>query len=153
MKILPRTLLLIGLLFVLEGIASACVCVELPNPTPEEVRKKLTEEAGWASVIFSGEVYSVDMMEVKFKVGRVWKGENKKEITMSTGARSNEDGTISFSSCDYEFKLGEKYIVYAKVIKEKLQTSQCTGTRLYINAGGRLDFLDELQRKEGQKKG
>jgi hypothetical protein len=36
MKILPKTLLLIGLLFVIEGIASACVCMELSNPlTPD----------------------------------------------------------------------------------------------------------------------
>ena len=151
MKILTGTLLFLGLLFVIEGVATACVCIELSHPTPEEVRKKLIEEADLASVIFSGEVISVDMMEVKFRVDRVWKGEDKNEITMSTGARKTEEGEIRFTSCDYEFKMGEKYIVYAKVIEGNLQTAQCTGTRLYKNAGEKLDFLDELQRKERQK--
>jgi hypothetical protein len=150
MKILLATILLIGLLFVIEGIASACVCIELSNPTPKELRKKLTKEADWASVIFSGEVLFVDMLEVKFRVDRVWKGEDKMEITMSTGARRSYGG-ISITSCDYGFELGKKYIVYAKVIEDKLQTAQCTGTRLYKDAGERVDFLDELQRKERQK--
>lgn len=152
MKILSRTLLLIGLLLAIEGITSACVCIEPANLTPEEVRKNLIEEADWANVIFSGEVLSVDMMKVEFRVDRVWKGEDKKEITMSTGAKRTAEGEVSFSSCDYEFKVGEKYIVYAKMIKDNLQTAQCTGTRLYKNAGPRIDFLDELQRKDGQKK-
>jgi len=153
MKVLMRTLLIFGFLFVIEAVASACVCIELSHTTPEELIKKFTEEADWGSVIFSGEVLSVDMMEVKFRVDRVWKGEDKKEITMSTGARREEGGSIRFSSCDYGFKLGEKYIVYAKVIEDNLQTSECTGTRLYKNAGERVKFLDELQRKEKQKKG
>ncbi|MCI0661952.1 MAG: hypothetical protein L0220_12845 [Acidobacteria bacterium] len=152
MKILARTLLVTGLLFVTEGIVPACVCIDLSNSTPEGIRKKYTDEADWASVIFSGEVISVDMLEVKFKVDRVWKGEDKKEITMSTGVRKNEDGTVSFTSCDYDFAQGEKYIVYARVVKDYLQTSQCSGTRLFKNAEGRLDFLDELQRKDKQKK-
>jgi hypothetical protein len=151
MKKLSTTFLLIGLLFAIEGIASVCVCIEHSTSTIEEVRKKLTKEADWASVIFSGEVLFVDMMEVKFRVDRVWKGEDKKEITMSTGARRTYGG-ISVTSCDYGFELGKKYIVYAKMIEDKLQTAQCTGTRLYKDAGERVDFLDELQRKEEQKK-
>lgn len=151
MTALAKTLLLTGLLLVIEGIASACDCPRLANPTPEQVREGLAAEADRAEVIFSGEVLAVDMLKVTFKVDRVWKGKQRDEITMSTGARMTNEGMIRRSSCDYGFKAGEKYLVYAKVREDDLQTSQCTGTRLHENAGTRIDFLDELQRKEKQK--
>jgi hypothetical protein len=152
MKVLPKILLLTGLFLFMEGITSACVCIEFPNPTPEQVRKRLIEEADWANVIFSGEVLSVDTLKVKFKVDRVWRGEYKNEITMSTGAKRAKEGNVSFSSCDYEFKAGEKYIVYAKMIGDDLQTSKCTGTGLLKNAESRIDFLDELKQKKNRRR-
>ena len=151
MKLLAKTLLLAALLVVIEGIAAACECPELANPTPEQVTKKLTAEADRAEVIFSGEVLAVDVLKVTFKVERVWKGKQRDEITMASGVGLTKEGHVRRTSCDFDFKAGEKYLVYARMKEGELRTSQCTGTRRLEKAGTRIDFLDELQRKEKQK--
>jgi hypothetical protein len=44
-----------------------------------------------------------------------------------------------------------KYIVYAKMVGDDLQTSKCTGTGLLKNAESRIDFLDELRQKKNRR--
>lgn len=151
MKILAKTLLLAALLVVIESRAAACICIELPNPKPEQVTKKLTAEADWAEVIFSGEVLTVDVLKVTFKVDRMWKGKQRAELTMSTGTKMVKEGMTTSTSCDYGFRAGEKYLVYAKMIEGDLQTFKCTGTSPFEHSGTRIDFLDEWQRKEKPK--
>lgn len=150
MKKLSIILLLAGVLLFMEGTVTACWCGELANFTPEQIRKRQTEEADWAEVIFSGEVVSIDRFKVKFKVDEVWKGKHQDEITMSTGARLTQEGRIKITSCDYKFIVGEKYVVFAKMIEGELQTYQCTGTMVLKNAEARIEFLNEMQRKKKQ---
>ena len=123
--------------------ASACVCVLLENPTSEEVKARFTHELKEASVVFSGEVTHLDKFKVKFKVEKVWKGDTAEEITMLTGTKDNDDGTITISSCDYRFELGEKYVVYARGSGEKLRTYQCTGTGRMKDSEQRIKFIEE----------
>lgn len=79
----------------------------------------LVKDYNGASAVFSGEVVALDTFMVKFKVDKLWKGDFSDEITMSTGAKDNGDGTYTSSSCDYNFKLGEKYLVYAQGASRK----------------------------------
>jgi len=46
--------------------------------------------------------------------------------------------------CGYEFKIGQRYLVYAYRHKEKLTTSICTRTKSFINANEDLAFLGTL---------
>jgi len=128
--------------------ASACLCIGLEKLTPKEVRMRLNGELKKASVVFSGEVTQLDEFKVMFLVEKVWKGETVEKITMSTGAIDNGDGTITRTSCDYDFKMGEKYLVYATGLGEKMQTYQCTGTGEIKNSEGRIKFLQEITRKK-----
>lgn len=50
-----------------------------------------------------------------------------------------------FSSCDFPFQVGKRYIVYAKHQPDGTVTAtQCTGTKLLEEAGADLDFAEHL---------
>lgn len=66
-----------------------------------------------ATSVFTGEVVSVDLLKVKFKVDKIWKGEEANEITMLTLNKLYTDGTLTVSSCNYRFDKGVKYLIYA----------------------------------------
>ncbi len=128
--------------------ASACLCFGLEKRTPKEVRIQLNGELKKASLVFSGEVTQLDEFKVTFRVEKVWKGETVEEIIMSTGAIDNGEGKVIRTSCDYDFKLGEKYLVYATGSGEKMQTYQCSGTGQLKISDERIKFLQEITRKK-----
>lgn len=143
-------LMLFALVFMLAGesAVSACVCGLLKDPTPAQVREQFIEEMQKAKVIFSGEVLFRDKYTVLFQVSKVWKGAPARALILHTGTKNNGDGTITTSSCDYRFALGEKYLVYAREEEGgdgALITYQCTGTDVLEDSTERVRFLDEAQ--------
>jgi hypothetical protein len=127
-------------------VAQGCVCVGLPEKsTPEQSRAMLVKDFNEAFAIFSGKVIALDTFKVKFKVDKLWKGDFGSEVTMSTGARDNGDGTYTSSSCDFNFKLGENYLVYAYGASAgEIQARACTRTRLLRYADQEMKDLDEV---------
>ena len=98
-----------------------------------------------ATSVFTGEVVSLDLLTVKFKVDKIWKGEEANDITMVTGTKLYGDGTLTFSSCDYRFEKGAKYLIYAYGPEEKLQTDKCSRTMPLKFAEKELKGLDEIK--------
>lgn len=127
-------------------VAQGCVCFGLPEkPTPEQARARLVKDYNEAFAVFSGEVVALDTFKVKFKVEKLWKGDFGDEITMSTGAQENGDGTYTFSSCDFNFKRGEKYLVYAYGASAgEMRAHACTRTRQMTYAEQEAKDLDEV---------
>jgi len=74
-------------------------------------------------------------------VERWWKGAPGPEVSLMTQLTRNSDGT-STSSCDFNFKEGETYLVFARIIKGNLQTGACSGTSLVSNVKD-IDLLGE----------
>ncbi len=133
--------------------ASACSCIGFVKPpTPKEVRMQFNNDLKRASVVFSGEVIQLDEFKVAFRVEKVWKGETVEEITMSTGTINKGNGIITVSSCDYSFKIGEKYLVYATGEGEKMQTYKCTGTGELKNSEDRIKILEAISHKKAALK-
>ena len=114
MKRIVLALFVVLPLFLASDVAQGCVCAGLlEKPIPEQARALLVKDYNGAIAVFSSEVVVVDTFKVKFKADKVWKGDFGDDVTMSTGAQDNGDGTYTSSSCDFNFKLGEKYLVYA----------------------------------------
>jgi hypothetical protein len=92
------------------------------------------------------------MFTVKFKVNRIWKGQESEEIKMLTGTKDNGDGTFTSSSCDYSFSKGQKNLVYAYGPPEELKTHACCRTVLLKYAEEEMRGLDEItpQRAVGE---
>jgi hypothetical protein len=141
---------------IVSNDAHGCVCVvPYEKPSPEEARAALVKDFNGATVVFFGEVIEGDAFKVKFKVEKMWKGEVGDEIVMATGAKKYDDGAYSSSSCDYHFKLGEKYLVYAYPVdpdlhpgSTDLQARACTRTKLAKYADQEMKELDEVQPHE-----
>ncbi len=128
----------------------ACGCISMPNESVSDAVKYATEQS---TMIFAGKVVGFEYRKgvpnqymerrkkdsgknveyetlvVKFQVGRWWKGEATTEVFLVTDETKNSDGTWSGSSCDYHFKEGESYLVYAYGKGNELRTYACTRTR------------------------
>jgi len=133
--------------------ALGCECVPQPpeKPSPEEARAAMVKDFDGATAVFAGKVVEADLLKVKFKVERSWKGSVGKEFVLSTGVRKYEDGAFSISSCDYHFKVGDEYLVYAYPVdpgwhpdSTDLQARQCTRTRLLKDAEQDVEMLEQL---------
>jgi hypothetical protein len=124
--------------------AFGCVCELEPNTTPEKIGAARLSAFEKATVVFSGEVVAKDLITVKFKVDKIWKGEESKEITMLTGTKDNGDGTITPSTCDYWFEKGKQYLIYAYGPVAELKTHKCSRTMLLKDAETEMIGLDEI---------
>jgi hypothetical protein len=142
----------------------ACGCASSPDESVSDAVKYATEQS---TIVFAGKVVGFEyrkgipneFMEsqkddsgnridyetkiVKFQVERWWKGEPVSEIFLVTDNTKNSDGTGSGSSCDYHFKEGESYLVYAQGKKSELRTHSCSETKLLTKAEEDLKILGE----------
>jgi len=136
--------------------AAACACVANPPPSSlspeaeaawqlETLRRNVATEFDRAAAVFSGEVLADNVGTVRFKLARAWKGDLPAEFDMDTGYRENADGSVSFNSCDYLFKVGSTYVVFAfgKSIRT-MKASSCTQTSELPRAGRTVEALDAL---------
>lgn len=144
-------LLVVALLLIHPEVTLACVC-ELPDRvlSAEEVTALITQRLHGATAVFSGRVVEADTFKVKFKVDKQWKGHTTEEITLLTGAVKNTDGTLSSSTCDYGFRLGDSYLVYASGNTDGLRTHKCSGTNLIKYAEKEIEKLDKIKAEEGE---
>jgi hypothetical protein len=101
MKTANLALSLLALLFIFDD-AYACRCA----------RRKPSANISGHAAVFSGKVVNIKFTQlpglvgryrVTFKVERVWQGEVKEETMLITRA----------TSCDFRFREGESYLVFA----------------------------------------
>jgi hypothetical protein len=75
----------------------------------------------------------------------MWKGDAFEEFTISTGTKKISEDSYRSSSCDYGFKVGEKYLVYARVTDDnQLVARSCTRTNLLSSGQADIPELDIL---------
>jgi len=80
-----------------------------------------------ADVVFAGRVTSVSSnpftwtKTVNFLVSKIWKGTERKYITVTTANHA--------VSCGADLKLNKEYIVYAYSIEDTLTTNSCSRTK------------------------
>jgi hypothetical protein len=133
-------------LLLMSGSALGCICALPEEPlTAAQARTALIYDFDRASAVFSGEVIELDTVNVKFKVEKLWQGDFGDEITMSIGTKDPETGYMIRGSCDYRFKPGEKYLVFAyKTFDGALHTNICTRTDLLRKVEPEMKILDEI---------
>lgn len=122
---------------------NACTCGGSGTPC---------ESFGSADAVFAGTVVSArenerpkqrDRSEIdwsprafKFSVEQAYLGVAGTEIEVFTGTGGGD--------CGYQFRIGQRYLVYAYRDKEKFTTSICTRTKPFVNATEDLAFLGTL---------
>ncbi len=150
MKIIKMLLVIVGLMLAGYVSASACVC-DLPLKRVS-LKKSVAKAKSEATAVFSGQVVELDDSIVKFRVERLWKGEPAEEIVLvNTGMGKAGGGERIISTCAYNFRLGEKYLVYAYGSEGKLQTHKCTRTAVLEGAAEDVGMLENLGPKRKAK--
>lgn len=141
----------------------ACTCVSLPDENINDAVKSAYDSS---TMVFAGKVVGFEYRKgipnrymgsrekdtgkhvdyetlvVKFQVDKWWKGEALAELFLATLETKNADGTASRSSCDYRFKEGESYLVYADGKANELRTYACSRTR-FLSQTKDLEILGQ----------
>ena len=146
------TMLLARFVLMLAGytFASACVC-DLPLKRAS-LKKAVAKAKSEAVAVFYGQVIELDNSIVKFSVERLWKGAPAEEIILiNTGMGKASGGDRIISSCAYNFRMGEKYLVYAHGSEGRLQTHKCTRTAVSEDAAEDFKMLEDLAPKKKTK--
>lgn len=124
---------LVGLLWVIPHVASACSCIE-PRPP--------TESLASAAAVFEGRAVAqrgpddasgVDPIVYEFEVARRWKGEVGERVTITTAASS--------AACGRRYEIGEAYLLYAYEADGILRDGMCSRTRRLADADADLEAL------------
>jgi len=72
----------------------------------------------------------VSVLALRFEVTYWWKGDPINEVVLTAERKIGPDGKEIIPDCEYPFKLGENYLVYAYEGKHGLETSVCTKTKM-----------------------
>ncbi|MGO4538334.1 hypothetical protein [Paenibacillus sp. 2TAB19] len=135
-------LMLVAAMLVSGGLLSApqmtyaCSCAEIGDVRAASDRNDAVFEGTAVSVKQSGLPLfqsSADAVKTNFHVNEVWKG-----LVTSNIAVVSANGS---DSCGFEFKSGQRYVVYARDTGKSLEVSLCSRTALYSDAGDDLAAL------------
>jgi hypothetical protein len=120
----------------------ACDCAILTDPNLQVL---VNEGYTRASAVFSGKVIKIDkkpnnnFIKITFKVGKFWKRTLENEVVVTT-TNSDED-------CGYNFKVGEKYLVYAYGDKDGLNADICNRTSL-LKSNKDIQALNKIEKSK-----
>jgi hypothetical protein len=163
MKRIGLLVIALGLMFITYNNAFACVCMVQPN-NEKDLKKAIIHNFNYSSLVFSGKVIGAESVpaiiknhlgkEVKaenlvyrLSVEKLYKGEAESEVILYTDVFKYGD-TSQTTSCDFNFKIGEQYFVYASPNQEgKLQRRGCSRTDLIKNAKMDIKEIQKLTNK------
>ena len=128
-------------------VGFACSC-NLSHLVGKSEKYQVNYARKHADAVFSGLVTEIIIdekshtYEAKFRVRESWKGVDLEKISLFGGT--------DCCFCQYEFKVGESYLVYAVLDKERnrLSTSICQRTELLSVAQKDLKYLGKAGRRK-----
>jgi len=153
-KLIVNFLFTILALFLFNQAAMACRCPVILTGSVQLKFVSVQTEYETSLAVFTGEVIEADILTVKFKTEKVWKGAVGEEITMSTGAKDSGNGLIQLpSSCDYGFQKNKKYLVFGRGNNyEEMKAVKCGGTDFLEKSASEVESLDKIIMHEKRNK-
>jgi hypothetical protein len=120
--------------------AAACSCMEGPGPCGALTQSDSVFVGRVVDIRTTARATIFDGLTVRFEIERTFKGLSvtQKTVEVLTG---NSGG-----DCGYDFKLGQKYFVFAHRSSGSLYTSICSNTRLASEAEDDLELIDAFVR-------
>ena len=108
----------------------ACRCVG--DLTPKEAYEKVDVILLGTAVTISGDPFQKGGAEINIDVAKVWKCSVPEEIKI-----------FSSTSCAFDFKIGEQYLLYLTKVKgaDYYVTNACQGNVLVSEADDKLNWL------------
>jgi hypothetical protein len=129
---------LLVMLFSCHLVSLGCKCV---LPKRASAKQQINDARKRSTAVFSGTVLEVIsepnnvFVLVRFKVEKLWKGNNASQVAIRTGRGSGD--------CGLPFAAGERYLVYAYGPENALETNICQRTTSLSDAAVDLRILDE----------
>jgi hypothetical protein len=143
-------------LLLLTGGAAELRCPGRPGVTDAFSRatavfsgEAVSKEYRRVDLSASGGVGELEVLAVKFKVKRWWKGGAAREAFLYTSVTRTPGYGISSHAEGFAFTKGESYLVYAYGPPDRLRTNACTRTSLLARAGEDLHALGEGSAPKG----
>jgi hypothetical protein len=132
-----KLFLLLGILGCFVAKSYACSCAMYATPCVEFEK---------AEAVFLGTVLSTSYPWARFDIEQAFKGINTKQIGIRTGLSLRASG----DSCQFPFKEGERYVVYAQRLhsSDELYAGSCNRILTAADATPDLEYLGSLSRKE-----
>ena len=110
----------------------------------EYQKKHITDKSDKSKAKPTDNKAEYEVLVITFEVERWWKGGTTTEVSLFTGQAKLRNGTIWVTSCDNEYILGEKYLVFAYGDKDRLVSgSVCSLTKKLNEAKKELGLLGE----------
>lgn len=141
-----------------SAAASCNVRPGLSSASPQTV-------VGWAvrnsSAVFTGQVTAIEYIPaqdqrvkgqqvqvVKLATGAWWKGTPSEQITLHIHIPRDADGTDYIVSTEYQYEVGQHYLIYATTANGNLYADGCTRTQELGAATRDVAELDALKAGE-----
>lgn len=153
MKIVSiNTIAMVAALYVTVCAQSALGCVCTPPVKGEAIEVTAERDFGRASAVVVAKVVGFEFRRgiasselmlndpllvdptkfetkmVTFEIERIWKGKASKMVFATEYLRTDTGDTIG-SSCNFDFEVGSRYLVFATESRGVLRTRECSGTR------------------------
>ncbi|OME80161.1 hypothetical protein BK120_20230 [Paenibacillus sp. FSL A5-0031] len=125
----------ISSLLIIPSNVQACSCVKPGTVEESKIKSDAVFEGTATSVKTSSQSLfrsSERAVKASFQVNEVWKGHVAPTLEVKTPE--------SKDSCGYTFKVGERYLVYAKTTGKSLQ-ALCSATLLHSEANQHIKLL------------
>jgi hypothetical protein len=163
MKKIALLSVVLGLMFLTQNNVLACMC-PMGATNDKDLKKAVIDEFNHVPIVFSGKVIAAEFISVikknylgkevkaehlvyRLLVDKLWKGKTVSEIILTTDVFRY--GAISeITSCDFNFKVGEQYLIYAAPDQNgKLKRRVCGRTNYIKNATKDIKVLQKLVSK------
>ena len=102
----------------------------------------IKEEIEKASAVFTGKVVISSDIITRIRIEQVWKG------YFQNGIAVVNENTNYVDSCDYSFKSGETYLVFAYKQEGTLRVRKCSLTGLLQNSDRVLKLIGDVSGKD-----
>ncbi len=159
-------ILVVAFLIATASPTFACVCAETSfEDTFQEVKavfsgkvvkaeykKGIVNELQELEAEQTGKKIEYEVLVLTFEVERWWKGGTSLEVTLVADQTRDANGKVGISTCEFEYIVGERYLIFAWGEKDRLLSGACTPTNKLEKAEKELKLLGEGKEPERQRK-
>ena len=119
--------------------AAACECTERPGPCTAFTRDDVVFVGRVVDMIRAEEPTILIGLTVRFEIEQPFKGLSvtRRTVDVKTGAESGD--------CGYDFKPGQRYLVFASQAHGSLYTSICTNNQPISDAQDDIELINALR--------
>ena len=144
LQIRSIALLLLTSCCVIFQYALGCTCDPSRMDTKEQMHAVVGTALKGARAVFTGEVIVSSDSETKIRVDHIWKGEFPDKLAVIAGAEKISVHVAVGDGCQFVFRTGEKYLVFATKEGNNFKVHKCSLTNYQDKSKHVILMLDQI---------